>query len=317
MFGGGTGEAYASSSGEYEIAAQRLRGWYAAVESFSGTAEELYLLLDQFEAWAVVQPSPFRGYALSYINSVRRRVNAEEERNKTAGQKKRGTATEPGTIQGSEFIGLNKLPHDGFALPDTGGVIGKEYNTPRGPRRLKPHYFIAVRTELQSISSTIAKVNMSGARLLARVELRDALGRWYDNIEKKWEEKITKLKRLEKDPVLARIPINSDFRELGETCQDDEHGALDSTDRYGHWRGFAVDVQNNYWGSRCYPNLTEKEILEAAYAADLKRPLYNDKEGEYKYRNDKKDGEGNNLGEWWHFSPENHLLPKTESPEVP
>jgi hypothetical protein len=82
MVEGVPGGAYMHPSYEYENAQIRLRAWFDAVNSFRGTAEELNLLLNDFEAWAERQAPDIKGYAKGFIYGVREKIKAREERRK-------------------------------------------------------------------------------------------------------------------------------------------------------------------------------------------------------------------------------------------
>jgi hypothetical protein len=196
--------------------------------------------------------------------------------------------------------GKGKLP-TGFEIRE-GVFIGNWYETHVGLRQLQPHDVIGVEDLLSDIPDEIAEDNSGRADMRGRVELLDALARWYDWVEWEWEKKTADYRekgKLRGEPRTAKIPINYSYRRLGTTCGEDNCGACDSGDPYGHWRGFCVDVQVDVWGGRFNPRLTFAEIIEASVNAKLVRCWLED------------------YGEWWHFRPERFLLPQTEDNNNP
>jgi hypothetical protein len=72
------------------------------------------------------------------------------------------------------------------------------------------------------------------------------------------------------------IPVMSGFRPFGVTAGSgglrDEHGKLDATDTYGHWKGKAVDLRTKDWRSQCNPPISLPQLDEFAANVGLERP---------------------------------------------
>ena len=72
------------------------------------------------------------------------------------------------------------------------------------------------------------------------------------------------------------IPVMSGFRPFGVTAGSgglrDEHGTLDATDTYGHWKGEAVDLRTKDWRSQCNPPISLPRLDELAANVGLERP---------------------------------------------
>jgi hypothetical protein len=129
-------------------------------------------------------------------------------------------------------------------------VVGKEYGT-------RPWELVDRTAEVPVVESDLAKLPalfriLPGANPMeewARPELIRRLVRWWDVIKYYCD-------------VDAPIPVVSAYRRLGTSVpvgkpEPDWCGARDSNDRFGHWRGLAVDLQTKDW--RKY-NCGEKEL---------------------------------------------------------
>ena len=91
---------------------------------------------------------------------------------------------------------------------------------------------------------------------------------------------------------VGEIVVNSCFRSIGTTAGSGKYkdtcGAVDSTDKYGHYSGYAIDVPTGLFRRACYPVLSIAEIRLAANRAGLTMPFLS-------------------AGEWWHFRPKKSL----------
>jgi len=160
-------------------------------------------------------------------------------------------------------------------------VIGRRYKTRFGWVRLRERDVDAVERSLLQIPPEVARPRFA-AIMMCQGELLDALRRWQEEAARICMEKIG-------PGQVARagvIYVNSCYRPLGTTAGSgvyaDPCGAVDSTDAFGHWSGFAVDVPTRYFRLGCVPALTVEEINLAAERAGLERPFLRS-------------------GEWWHY----------------
>jgi D-alanyl-D-alanine dipeptidase len=164
-------------------------------------------------------------------------------------------------------------------------VIGKAYRTRFGWVALRERNVAEVERTLLEIPAAVAVARAgTGAIMMAQGELVDALRAWRDEAARLCMEKVTR--------GVARagsICVNSCYRPLGTTAgagkYEDPCGCVDSTDDYGHWSGFAVDVPTKFFRLSCVPALTVEEINLAAARAGLERPFLSGRYG----------------GEWWHY----------------
>ena len=164
-------------------------------------------------------------------------------------------------------------------------AIGKAYKTRFGLVTLRERDVAAVERILLEIPAEVAVARAgTGADMVARGELIDALRAWRDEAARLCMEKAGR--------GAARaglIYVNSCYRPLcttaGSGVYGDPCGCIDSTDDYGHWSGLAIDVPTKFFRLACVPALTVEEINLAAARAGLERPFLRGKFG----------------GEWWHY----------------
>lgn len=164
-------------------------------------------------------------------------------------------------------------------------VIGRKYKTRFGWTTLCERDVDAVERALLEIPRNVAAAAAgTGAILMARGELIDALRAWREEAARICMEKAGR-----GGARAGLIYVNSCYRPLGTTAgagkYKDPCGCIDSTDDYGHWSGFAIDVPTKLYRLACVPALTIDEINLAAARAGLERPFLRGKFG----------------GEWWHY----------------
>ncbi|MGD8719587.1 MAG: hypothetical protein PVH29_12305 [Candidatus Zixiibacteriota bacterium] len=154
-------------------------------------------------------------------------------------------------------------------------TVGKAYKTRFGWVALQERDVDAVERSLLEIPPDVAAaVAGTGAVMMAQGQLLDAL--------RKWREEAARICRQKAGGGAARAGIiyaNSCYRPLGTTAgsgkYQDPCGCIDSTDDFGHWSGFAIDVPTKFFRLSCVPALTIEEINLAAARAGLERPWYN------------------------------------------
>ena len=104
--------------------------------------------------------------------------------------------------------------------------------------------------------------------LYLRPELLELIPVWHQKAWEKCQENAAPGEEVKK----GRIWITSGYRLLGTTCSWDTCGVIDSSDKYGHWSGYAIDVDLGLTAISFKPNLTEDEVVQAAEDAKLFQP---------------------------------------------
>ncbi len=141
----------------------------------------------------------------------------------------------------------------------------------------------------------------------ARPQVIAALQTWRENALSICEGKATPREK----PKVGKLRISSAYRVLGTATTgpkgEDKFGALDSTDKYGHWSGFAVDAPTKLFREECVPALTKRECCIASINAGLTRP---------RYYCDPLTIIEDGCGEWWHYRPEDESLPSPAAVDV-
>ncbi len=126
----------------------------------------------------------------------------------------------------------------------------------------------AVESKLRLIPTKYAFPQDATVCMFARPELIERLAVWQ---QKAWEicqENAAPGEKTKK----GRIKITSAYRLLGTTCEWDTCGVVDSSDPFGHWSGYAIDVGRATSRDEFTPNLVSGELVEAARRAGLKQP---------------------------------------------
>jgi hypothetical protein len=280
MVDGVSAGAYMQPSYEYENAQIRLRAWFDAVNSFRGTAEELNLLLNDFEAWAEGQAPDIKRYAKGFIDSVRDTVKAREKQRKSKRKpappkEEKETETKPGKEprpKGPGRVVWISPPTFPYQTTPSKGCEGAGHVIKR------KHEVYGIEMQLnQKLGEGYKPPPGGGWQAHIHLELKEPLDRFRDAIQEVYG-------------YPGPIEVNSCYRPLGTHIppneympKGDECGYLDQTDGKGHWKGKAVDLKTK--PIRRYFGIPDEEKNRPNFLDDigkvvgLRRPYLNKADG--------------------------------------
>jgi hypothetical protein len=254
-----------------------------------GTADELYELLDDFEAWANKQIQTVKKIAKRFIHKVRSDV---EERERERGKKEpKGGGKDGGGASEGELEG-STAPAGAVTEPRPKGPGRVVWTSPPGfPYQTTPskgyegrphvtghkHEVYGIETQLNHVLSTGYKHVGSG-------------GGWEVHLHADLKEPLERFRAALRDVYGydVDLPFDSCYRPLGtdvppeetEDGEGDEGGKRDARDDKGHWTGESVDLHTKYVrgyfgipdGMKNDPNFLDK----IGEVVGLRRPYLND-----------------------------------------
>ena len=164
-------------------------------------------------------------------------------------------------------------------------VIGNKYVIGKNEWVLRDRDVAAVESLLLQIDPKVAVKKNPTACMFARSELIERLTAWQKIL---WG--ICQANAAPNETsVKGKFQVNSAYRLLGTTCEDDTCGARDSNDPLGHWSGYGIDIGPASSRAAFQPEISSKDFYGTYEAAGLRRPH-----------------EGS--GEYWHFCPKDEHI---------
>ncbi len=290
MGGGSRGGSYVPSSDE--LAFKTLKDWFDAVTSFMGTADELYEILDDFEAWAKAQVRTVKIIARRFIHKVRGDVE-EREREREKKEPKEG-GKDSGSAGAGEPEG-STAPAGAVKEPrpkGRGKVVWKSpeffpYQTTPSPGYEGEDYVLNKKHRVYGIEEKIAKSTLGKG-----YKYKGSGGGWEKHLHSDLKAGLERFRAALSDVYGYEddLPFDSCYRPLGthvppggEQQPGDKGGYTDSTDRKGHWTGESVDLHTKevrgHFGIPYKDRNVNNFLDKIGKVVGLKRPWLNIKDG--------------------------------------